>query len=229
MKLLGILMVAALPAIAVAAGDGQSGKTPPPKPAQKKEAPKPPEKKAAPKLEIGKPAPAFELKDLDGKAVKLSDYKGKTVVLEWFNPECPVATYYHTKGPLKDLGARMAKDGIVWLAINSGGSGMEGTGVEKNKKTAADWKIEYPILLDEAGTVGHAYGAKVTPHMFIIDGKGNLVYRGGVDNAPGGKAEGGTAVNYIENALAELKAGKAITKNDTNANGCGVKYGKPKT
>src|SRR3954453_1510202 len=84
--------------------------------------------------ELGKPAPDFTLKDVDGKSVKLSDYKGKTVVLEWFNPECPVSAGSPKEGALKDQAARVAKDGVVWLAINSSGEGKEGSGVEKNKK-----------------------------------------------------------------------------------------------
>jgi peroxiredoxin len=226
MKTIGILMLAALstPVLAGWTQDAKQGEK-----GEKKEVQTPP-KEAAKGAELGKPAPDFELKDLDGKTVKLSDYKGKTVVLEWFNPECPVVKGSRSKGTLKGMDERVTKDGVVWLAINSGAPGMEGTGAEKNKKAKADWGITAAILLDEDGVVGRKYGAKTTPHMFIIDAKGNLAYRGGIDNAPGGKAEGdGEVVNYVDVALAELKEGKPVTKNDTKAYGCSVKYGKDKS
>ena len=127
---------------------------------------------------VGKPAPEFSLKDLDGKPVKLSDFKGKTVVLEWFNPECPVIVRCHKEGPLKDMATRTSSDGIVWLAINSGAPGMQGNGVDKNKKICGEWKITHPVLVDENGEVGKMYGAKTTPHMFVIDKAGVLAYQG---------------------------------------------------
>ena len=226
MKWLGLVMIAALPALALAGGQGKDKKGDQPKPAD----PKPADvKPTEAKLEIGKAAPAFELKDLDGKAVKLADYKGKIVVLEWFNPECPFVVRQHSEGPLKDAAAKATKDGVVWLAINSSGPGKEGNGVEKNKKAVADWKMAYPVLVDEDGTVGMAYGSKNTPTMYIIDAKGMLAYHGAIDNASEGKPEGGTLVNYVENALAELKAGKAVSKPETKPYGCGVKYAKPKS
>jgi peroxiredoxin len=226
MKWLGLVMIAALPALALAGGQGKDKKGDQPKPAD----PKPADvKPTEAKLEIGKAAPAFELKDLDGKAVKLADYKGKIVVLEWFNPECPFVVRQHSEGPLKDAAAKATKDGVVWLAINSSGPGKEGNGVEKNKKAVADWKMEYPVLVDEDGTVGMAYGSKNTPTMYIIDAKGMLAYHGAIDNAADGKPEVGTLVNYVESALAEMKAGKAVSKAETKPYGCGVKYAKPKS
>ncbi len=177
------------------------------------------------KAAIGKPAPDFELKDLDGKTVKLSDYKGKIVVLEWFNPACPFVVRQHGEGALKDQAARVAKDGVVWLSINSSAKDKEGNGIEKNKKAMADWKIANPILIDEKGEVGRRYEAKTTPHMFVVDAKGVLVYRGAIDNAPSGKAEEGTPlVNYVDAALADLKAGKPVAKAETKSYGCNVKY-----
>jgi peroxiredoxin len=224
MKWLGLVMVAALPALALAGGQDKNGDHPKPADAKPADA-----KPTEAKLEIGKAAPAFELKDLDGKAVKLADYKGKVVVLEWFNPECPFVVHQHSEGVLKDAAAKATKDGVVWLAINSSGPGKEGNGVEKNKKAVADWKMAYPVLVDEDGTVGMAYGSKNTPTMYIIDAKGMLAYHGAIDNAPEGKPEGGTLVSYVENALAELKAGKAVSKAETKPYGCGVKYAKPKS
>ena len=221
MKAIGILMLAAITTPALAAWTHQEGKT------DKKEV-KEAAKEAPKGAELGKPAPEFELKDLDGKAVKLSDYKGKTVVLEWFNPECPVVKGSHSGGSLKGMDERVTKDGVVWLAINSGAAGMEGTGAEKNKKAKADWNMAATVLLDEDGTVGRKYGAKTTPHMFIVDGKGNLVYRGAIDSAGSKDEGGGEVVNYVDAALADLKAGKPVAKNDTKAYGCSVKYGKEK-
>lgn len=225
MKWFGILAVLALPAVALGLGNGQEKKkVDGPKPAEKVA-----EKPAEAKIEIGKAAPAFELKDLDGKAVKLSDYKGKTVVLEWFNPECPFVVRQHTEGPLKDAAAKATKDGVVWLAVASSAPGKEGGDPEKSKKMKAEWKMDYPVLVDAEGTVGMAYGSKNTPTMYIIDAKGTLVYHGAIDNAPDGKPEGGTLVNYVENALAEIKAGKPVSKAETKPYGCGIKYNKPKS
>lgn len=218
MKTIGIVMLAVLSTPVLAAwthGDEKQGDK-----GQAKDAPK--------GAELGKPAPDFELKDLDGKAVKLSDYKGKTVVLEWFNPECPVVKGSHSKGTLKGMDERVTKDGVVWLAINSGAPGMEGTGAEKNRKAKADWSMAATILLDEDGKTGRTYGARTTPHMFIVDSKGNLAYRGAIDDGAEKKEEGSEVVNYVEVALAELKAGKAVTKSDTRPYGCSVKYAKDK-
>lgn len=141
---------------------------------------------AAQVAQLGQPAPDFELQDLSGKNYKLSELRGKTVILEWYNPQCPFVEYAYKEGPLKDLAAR-SKDKVVWLNINSGAPGKQGAGKELNQKLAQSLGVKNPVLLDEAGKVGRAYGAKTTPHMFIIDDKGVLVYRGALDNAPFGK------------------------------------------
>jgi peroxiredoxin len=219
-----VALLAGLPAVATAGlnapqGEGPKKDVPADKKAERQEAKeeKKEEKKAA---EIGKPAPDFTLKDLDGKTVKLADYKGKTVVLEWFNPDCPAVIAAHGGGTLKDMAANATKDpSVVWLAINSGGEGKQGHAVEANKKRVEEWKIGNPILRDESGEVGKAYGAKTTPHMFIVDAKGMLAYRGAPDNAPNGKPEGDKVVNHVEAALAELKAGKAVTMSSTRSYG----------
>ena len=179
--------------------------------------------------EVGKAAPAFTLKDLDGKEVKLADFKGKTVVLEWFNPGCPFVVGGHSEGgTLRGMGAKVAADGVVWLAVNSSAAGKQGNGADINRKAREDWKISYPILVDESGEVGMNYGAKTTPHMFVIDAKGMLVYKGAIDNAPGGKVEGGgEKINYVEAALADIKAGKPVATKETKSYGCSVKYAKP--
>lgn len=143
-----------------------------------------------PSATIGEKAPDFSLPDLDGQTVSLADFAGKTVVLEWFNPDCPFVKYAHGEGPLTTLAAEQSKAGIVWLAINSGAPGKQGAGAERNREAKAEWKLDHPILLDEDGKIGHAYGATTTPHMFVIDGSGTLIYAGGLDNAPLGRVEG---------------------------------------
>ena len=184
---------------------------------------------------LGKPAPDFALPDTDGKTVKLKDFAGKIVVLEWFNPECPFVKSAHGKGPLRTLAKERSSDKVVWLSINSSAAGKQGHGAERNKAAKAEFGMENRVLLDESGRVGRAYGAAKTPHMFIVNEQGVLVYRGGLDNAPMGvvddarpKAQGtpaGTLVSYVTNALDALAARKPIALNDTPAYGCSVKYG----
>lgn len=177
--------------------------------------------------ELGKPAPDFKLKDLDGKEVSLASLKGKTVVLEWFNPECPYVKAAHGKGSLVDTAKKQQGKGVVWLSINSGAPGKQGHGVEKNKAAVKTFAMENPVLLDESGAVGKAYGATNTPHLFVIDPSGTLVYRGAIDNSPDGEGQsptGGTLVNYVNAALDDLAAKRAVKTSDTKAYGCSVKY-----
>jgi peroxiredoxin len=178
---------------------------------------------------VGQPAPDFELHDLEGGSVKLGQFRGKTVVLEWFNPECPFVRASHTKGSLKGLADRYAQKGVVWLAINSGAPGKQGHGVDANLAGKRKYGLTHPVLLDETGEVGRAYGARHTPHMFVIDDKGILVYRGAIDNSPDGEGEapqGGVLVNYVEAALSDLGAGRPVKTAQTEAYGCSVKYAK---
>ncbi|HEY3234432.1 MAG TPA: thioredoxin family protein [Polyangiaceae bacterium] len=177
--------------------------------------------------DLGKPAPDFALPDLDGKRVRLSDYRGKVVVLEWFNPECPFSRRSHTKGSLVGTAARHTAHGVVWLAINSGAPGKQGNGIEKNRAAQKDFKLTHPILLDESGEVGHRYRAEKTPHLFVIDKNGALVYRGAIDNSPDAEGEspqGGPLVNYVDQAIEALGAGRAVAAPDTPPYGCSVKY-----
>jgi len=169
-------------------------------------------------------APDFTLTNYDGKTVKLSDYAGKTVVLEWFSYECPFAKYnYEKTSVVNDLVNKFKDKNVIFLAINS--TGHQTT--EKNKEFAEQFKVSHPILNDSPGTVGKAYGAQTTPHTFIIDAKGNIVYSGSFDNAPLGKIpEGAQYVNYINKALGELTGGKAVSTAETKPYGCLVKYGK---
>jgi peroxiredoxin len=177
------------------------------------------------KAELGKAAPAFKLTSLDGEQVDLAKYKGKTVVLEWFNPGCPFVKRNHGEGPLKDMAAKQAERGVVWLAINSGSAGKQGHGADVNKSARDAWAMKHPILLDESGAVGKAYGAQHTPEMYIVDPAGVLVYRGAIDNAPDGDpSEGNTVINYVDAALQDVAAGRPVAKAETKAYGCSVKY-----
>jgi peroxiredoxin len=172
---------------------------------------------------VGEAAPAFELKDTDGKAVKLSDYKGKIVVLEWFNPACPaVKASYEAKTTQHAQDAFKGKD-VVFLAINSGGPGKEGADAKDNVKARKDWNMTQPVLMDSDGKVGHAYGATNTPHVFVIDAKGNLAYAGAIDDGSFGKPG---KTNYIETTVNALLKGESVTPSTTKAYGCSVKYGK---
>lgn len=163
------------------------------------------------KAEVGKPAPDFTLKDIDGKEHNLAKYKGKIVVLEWFSPGCPACKYAYTDGPLNGLPERLTKDGVVWLPVNSEDPARPASTVKDNKAFIEKYKLKTTVLLDPAGTVGKSYGAKTTPHMYVIDAKGVLVYKGGLDNAPGGKVEGdGEKIDYVGNAVADIKAGRPV-------------------
>ena len=169
-------------------------------------------------------APDFKLKNHDGKEVKLADYKGKIVVLEWINHECPFVKYHYEKKPtMNELAKKYKEKKVVWLAIDS----TNHQKTENNKKYAEKNKILHPILDDRLGKVGRAYKATNTPHMFIIDTNGNIVYNGAIDNAPLGKVpEDKELVNYVDKALKELTSGKAVSIAKTKPYGCTVKYKK---
>jgi peroxiredoxin len=173
---------------------------------------------------VGEMAPNFTLVDTDGETLSLNQFKGKTVVLEWFNPDCPFVKVVHNEGRLSHR-ARMLidKDGM-WLGINSGAAGQQGHGLERNAKAKKDFKLNYPILLDADGKVGRLYGATRTPQVFVIDAKGLLVYAGAVDSSGGaGYGQGGT-VNHLNEALLCVEAGQPVATPNTKAWGCSVKY-----
>ncbi len=177
---------------------------------------------------IGKPAPAFTLKDLDGNEVALASFKGKPVVLEWFNPQCPYVKKAHGQGSLVGTAKKHTDAGAVWLAINSGAPGKQGHDPAVNAEAVKTWSLSHPVLRDEDGAVGHAYGATNTPNMYVIDAAGVLVYAGAIDNSPDGEGAtpaGGTLVNHVDAALADLAAGRPVATPSTEPYGCGVKYG----
>ena len=177
-------------------------------------------KEPSEELRVGRQAPEFTLKSYDGKEISLSDYKGKIVVLEWFNYECPFVKYhYENTNTMIELADRYKGRNVVWLVVNS----TKHLSTEKNKEFADKYKLRFPILDDRLGKVGRAYNAKTTPHMFIIDTKGSIVYEGAIDNSPMGKKKEGV-INYVDKALAELTGGKAVGTPESKPYGCSVKY-----
>lgn len=169
---------------------------------------------------IGQPAPQFELKDQDGQPVRLSQYGDKVVVLEWFNNECPFVVKQYAQGDMNKLAAKYKDQGVVWLAINSTSS----HDVAHNKKVAGEWSIDRPVLSDADGSVGKQYGAKTTPHMYIIN-KGTLVYAGAIDSIRSTEqSDIAKADNYVAKALDEVLAGKPVSQAETQSYGCSVKY-----
>lgn len=183
--------------------------------------------KAEAAIEIGQPAPAFTATDSNGNTHNLSDFSGKTVVLEWHNPECPYVVKYYDSGRMQELQAQYAAEDIVWLTINSGAEGKQGhmTPEQVNEYIGAKSGKAAAYLIDADGTIGQAYGAKTTPHMYIINGEGTLVYNGAIDDNNSAKMDSlEGAHNYVVAALASLKAGEPIEKSLTQPYGCNVKY-----
>jgi peroxiredoxin len=172
---------------------------------------------------VGEAAPDFTLKDTEGREYHLADYSDRVVVLEWFNPDCPFVKKHHLKNKtMQATSAEWVGKEVVWLAINSGAPGKQGAGLDRNRKAQTDYGIAYPILLDEAGRVGRLYGAKTTPHMFVID-KGTLVYAGAIDDNSSPSKLGET--NHVDAALRSCTHGKAVEVSATKPYGCTVKYG----
>ena len=176
---------------------------------------------------IGQAAPNFRATDVNGKAVSLSSYRGKTVVLEWHNPGCPFVKKHYGSGNMQKAQAAAAKDGVVWLTINSGAPGKQGhlSGAEARSMLAQAGARPSAYLLDPAGAVGRAYDAKTTPHMYVVNKAGTLVYAGGIDDKPtANPADVNGARNHVLAALSELKAGKAVSVTTSRPYGCAVKY-----
>jgi AhpC/TSA family len=177
--------------------------------------------------EIGKPAPNFSAVDSNGKPVKLSDYRGKTVVLEWTNDGCPYVKKHYASHNMQTLQKEAAAKGVVWLTILSSAPGSQGylTGDEANKLTETRGAAPAAVVLDPEGAVGHLYDARTTPHMFIVNGEGALVYMGGIDDKATTDIEDiKTAKNYVRAALDDLAAGAPVENTVTRPYGCSVKY-----
>jgi alkyl hydroperoxide reductase subunit AhpC len=179
--------------------------------------------------EIGKPAPDFKATDvITGKPVQLSALKGRTVVLEWNNPQCPFVKKYYSVGAMQQLQARAAKQGVHWVSINSSAEGKEGyfatNDVARDALAERNAQPEFYVR-DPKGEIGKLYDAKTTPHMFVIDKTGVLVYMGAIDSKPtADSADIATATNYVTEALHALKSGKPVKTSSTKPYGCFVKY-----
>jgi peroxiredoxin len=177
--------------------------------------------------EVGAPAPAFTLTDSNGQAHSLSDFQGKFVVLEWLNHGCPFVVKHYESGNMQNLQKEYTGKDVVWLSIVSSAPGKQGhmSPEETNAAKAEKSSAATAVLLDEDGTVGKLYDAKVTPELFVINPDGNLVYAGAIDDKKSvdvADVEG--AVNYVKQALDEALAGQAVSTPKTDAYGCSVKY-----
>jgi peroxiredoxin len=176
---------------------------------------------------IGAPAPAFTLPDVAGKSHNLSDFAGKYVVLEWTNYGCPYVVRHYKDGHMQSLQAKAKEKGVVWLSVVSSAPGTQGyVTAETGTKLFADQGFKSAgLLLDPAGTVGKTYGAKTTPHMYVIDPKGVLIYNGAIDSIRSADAaDNAKATNYVMQALEESMAGKPVSVPTTQPYGCSVKY-----
>jgi peroxiredoxin len=182
---------------------------------------------AAESPRVGAPAPSFTLTDANGKTHSLGEYKGKYVVLEWFNPGCPFVQKHYTSENMQNLQKEFTGKGVAWLTIDSSAEGSQGyLTPEEAKKQMADWKMNpTALLLDPAGQVGHEYHATNTPHMFIINPEGKLIYEGAIDSKASTDADDiKSSTNYVKVALEEAMAGKPVSTAQTRAYGCSVKY-----
>jgi peroxiredoxin len=176
---------------------------------------------------VGQTAPAFSAKDLSGKTVNLADFKGKHVVLEWLNPNCPYVRKHYNSANMQGTQKDATGKGLVWLAINSTETGHsdymapDKLGAWMKQAGAAATHV----LMDEDGKIGKAYGARTTPHMYIIDPQGKLIYAGGIDSIPSASADDiAKATNYVKTAVSEITGGRAVSNAITRPYGCSVKY-----
>ena len=193
----------------------------------KKESDKAPKSTEQVTLKLNEKAPSFEALDSNGKTHKLSDYLGKIVVLEWKNSGCPFVKKHYNSGNMQALQTYAAKQDVVWFSVISSAKGKQGhvTGEECNEVIKNEKSAATAVLLDSAGNLGKLYDAKVTPHMYIIDQKGLLVYNGAIDSIPSASKEDvNKAKNYVKIGIDELKSGKNISTQETRPYGCSVKY-----
>lgn len=177
--------------------------------------------------DLNQPAPAFDAVGADGKPVKLSDFKGKTVVLEWTNHECPFVAKHYDSGNMPSLQKDAAGKGVVWMQVLSSAPGKQGhvDGATAQKLNANRKAAPAFTVLDPDGKIGKMYGAQTTPHMFIVNAAGQLVYKGGIDSIPTAKKEDlAKAENYVTAALTAISTGKPVEKANTKPYGCSIKY-----
>jgi len=183
---------------------------------------------AAGEPEIGVTAPDFTGRDTAGAIHRLSDYRGKTVVLEWTNHQCPFVAKHYGSGNMQALQKESAAAGIVWLSVISSAPGLQGhvESAEANALTDSRDAAPAAVLLDPDGTIGRLYGAKTTPHMYVVNPEGALVYKGGIDDRPtADRADIAGATNYVRAALADLAAGRSVETPVARPYGCSGKYG----
>jgi len=176
---------------------------------------------------VGSTAPDFSLTDAKGRTHSLSQYKGKYVVLEWFNPECPFVKKHYGSGNMQKLQQEYTGKGVVWLTIDSNAPGTEGNlSADAASKIATGWKThQTALLLDPDGKAGRAYGARNTPNMVVINPEGKIAYEGAIDSkATPNPADIPSSTNYVKVALDESLAGKSITTANTRPYGCSIKY-----
>jgi peroxiredoxin len=176
---------------------------------------------------VGQPAPAFQARDADGRTRSLAEFRGKTVVLEWTNNGCPYVQKHYNSGHMQGLQKEATRDGVAWLTIISSAPGFQGylTGPQAKQWKAKVGAAPSDVLLDPEGKVGRLYQAKTTPHMFVIDKTGKLVYMGGIDDQPTTDPDSlKVAKKYVEAALADVKAGRPVAQAVTRPYGCSVKY-----
>jgi peroxiredoxin len=177
--------------------------------------------------QVGKAAPDFTLTDTNGKTHHLADYRGKYVVLEWYQPDCPFVRKHYNSGNMQALQKEYVAKGMVWLSIDSSAAGQEGNypPAELNQIAAKNGSARTALLLDSDGKVGHLYGAKTTPDMYIINPQGTLVYLGAIDDKPSTDlGDVKTAKNYVKSALDAVMGGQTVAMTSTRPYGCSVKY-----
>jgi peroxiredoxin len=177
--------------------------------------------------DIGKPAPDFTAKDTNGKEISLSQFKGKYVVLEWTNHGCPFVRKHYGSGNMQALQKKYTAKGVEWISIISSAEGKQGyvNDQEANELTQERHASPSAVIRDPKGEIGRLYGAKTTPHMFVIDKDGTLVYKGAIDSIPSpDKEDIAKARNYVDLAFADLEAGRKVATPVTQSYGCAVKY-----
>jgi len=176
---------------------------------------------------VGAPAPEFEAVDTEGVKHALSKYKGKNIVLEWFNPECPFVKKFYKNGDMAKLQKKVVEGGDIWLTINSSAAGKQGY-IDPAQASGMQTKLgvaSTALLLDPQGAVGRSYGARTTPHLFVIDAQGVLAYAGAIDSTPStAPSDIASSTNYVLKAIQELKSGGKVQTSSTEPYGCSVKY-----
>ena len=178
-------------------------------------------------VRVGEPAPDFTSVDSNGKNQRLSDYKGKYVVLEWHNQGCPYTKKHYESGHMQRLQKEWTAKGVIWLTVISSAPGTQGfvTPSQENDYVKQVGAVPTAVLMDPGGSLGHLYGAKTTPHMYIVDPSGTLIYNGAIDDHPtSDQSDIKSSKNYVSTALGEAMAGKPVTDSATRPYGCSVKY-----